>query len=267
MPDLADDPAYRELLAQLSSHLIETGARKVLIAGAQGSGKSTLSKLLASRLKDAHGKRTAVLSIDDFYLTRAKRLALAAEVHANLAVRGVPGTHDVALMNEVIDTLLRGEQAAVPRFNKAEDDRYPDTERVGPVDLVILEGWCVGVTAEEDDALLAPVNDLERTSDPDLAWRKFVNAQLQGDGYKTAFSGDCLVFLAVPDFEAVYRWRLQQEAGLPEGSQVMSAGEVRTFIQYYERLTRHMLRRLPERADWLVQLESDHSVGTIVRQA
>ena len=36
-----------------------------------------------------------VLSIDDFYLSKAKRKRLAASVHPLLAIRGVPGTHDV----------------------------------------------------------------------------------------------------------------------------------------------------------------------------
>ena len=60
------------------------------LCGAQGSGKSTMSARLARHL-DAVGLPTAVLSLDDFYLTRAERAAIGRTVHPLLETRGVPG--------------------------------------------------------------------------------------------------------------------------------------------------------------------------------
>ncbi|NOU04542.1 MAG: adenylyl-sulfate kinase, partial [Novosphingobium sp.] len=57
------------------------------ICGAQGSGKSTLAAALAQRLA-AQGLRAATLSLDDLYLTRAERQALARDVHPLFATRG-----------------------------------------------------------------------------------------------------------------------------------------------------------------------------------
>ncbi|MGH8252817.1 MAG: adenylyl-sulfate kinase, partial [Steroidobacteraceae bacterium] len=71
------------------------------ISGAQGSGKSTLAAALQGLLH-SRGFATVVLSLDDFYLTRAQRSELARRVHPLLQTRGVPGTHDVALALEVI---------------------------------------------------------------------------------------------------------------------------------------------------------------------
>ncbi|PTT43253.1 kinase, partial [Stenotrophomonas sp. HMWF022] len=77
------------------------------LCGAQGSGKSTIAARLAKQVE-----RSAILSLDDLYLTRAERQKLARAVHPLFATRGVPGTHDVALGVETIAAVARGE--AVP---------------------------------------------------------------------------------------------------------------------------------------------------------
>src|SRR5688572_7652564 len=66
------------------------------ITGLQGSGKSTLAAQI-SALAGTRGHRVAVLSIDDFYLSKDQRLQLSREVHPLLATRGPPGTHDLRL--------------------------------------------------------------------------------------------------------------------------------------------------------------------------
>ena len=77
---------------------------------------------------------------------------------------------------------------------------------------------------------------------------------------------DGFIFFQVPSFEAVFRWRWQQEvelAGSQTGGQrVMSEDEVREFISYYERLTRWMLEEMPGRADVIVHLNEHHRIQT-----
>ncbi|PCJ26831.1 MAG: kinase, partial [SAR86 cluster bacterium] len=70
------------------------------INGAQGTGKSTLAKLI-SLVLNAKRYSVANLSIDDFYFSKAKRLELANEQHSLLASRGVPGTHDVQQLLQI----------------------------------------------------------------------------------------------------------------------------------------------------------------------
>ena len=77
------------------------------INGAQGTGKSTLAAYLALSLRESDGHTAAVLSIDDFYLTKTERQRLSRHVHPLLAVRGVPGTHDVPMLRECIDRLRK----------------------------------------------------------------------------------------------------------------------------------------------------------------
>lgn len=240
------------------------------INGSQGSGKSTLSNFLTEFLASEHGRRVVELSIDDLYLTRMEREALAADVHPLLATRGVPGTHDLGLGRRVLRLLADAgpdDAVGVPRFDKSVDDRRPEPDwpRVqGPVDLIVFEGWCVASEAQRNGDLAEPVNELERTEDPDGTWRRFVNAALRDD-YPSLFRAlDALVFLAVPDFESVYRWRLEQEhklrARATGATRIMTDAEVARFVQHFERITLNNLRSLPARADVVMRLDREHRV-------
>lgn len=229
------------------------------IAGAQGSGKSTVARALAGAMAE-EGVACALLSIDDLYLPRADRAALARTVHPLLRTRGVPGTHDIALGLALIAALERGEGALLPRFDKAADDRLPVADwpaAPAACRLLLLEGWCVGARPQPDAALDTPVNALEAREDADGRWRHYVNRALAG-AYQRLFDRiDRLVLLAAPDFSVVHRWRDEQEDALRAGggAGVMDAAQIARFIQHYERITRHMLADLPARADLVVRLD------------
>jgi D-glycerate 3-kinase len=241
------------------------------ICGPQGSGKTTTVRVVAALLA-ARGLTVATLSLDDLYLPRADREALARDVHPLLRTRGVPGTHDVALGLAVLEGLADAGDTALPRFDKATDDRAPAEAWpvvAGPVDIVLFEGWCVGARPELAEALAAPINALERERDPDGAWRSYVNAALAGP-YRSLFARlDLLVLFTAPDFETVLTWRREQEAKLRERlaatgqGGAMSDDEVAVFIQHYERLTRHLAREMPARADIVVALDKDRRASII----
>ncbi|MCY3731991.1 MAG: hypothetical protein OXF98_11675 [Rhodospirillaceae bacterium] len=241
------------------------------INGAQGTGKSTLADFLRLTLEAEYGWTVAALSLDDFYLTRAQRDALGEAVHPLLRTRGAPGTHDLALCTRCLTQLRSlgiGEALALPRFDKAQDDRAPAhawPRITGPVDVIILEGWCVGSRPQDPSTLARPVNALEATRDPDASWRTYVNEQLRA-GYSDVFGLiDRLVFLRAPDFEAVHRWRLEQEAKLARAAGASSRGvmdetQIAAFIQHYERLTRANLSEMPVIADVTMELDRQHRV-------
>jgi D-glycerate 3-kinase len=237
------------------------------INGAQGSGKSTLADLIEFALTNDSRARVAVLSIDDFYLTRSERERLADQVHPLLITRGVPGTHDLRMLSACLDgltNLAAGEEMPLPRFDKSIDDRADTTTWpvvTGPVDLIVLEGWCVGSATQPDDELIEPINDLERERDPDGRWRRYVNQQLAGPYHELFGKLNALVFLQVPNFDAVYRWRLEQERKLADsssGSGIMDEAGVAEFIRYFERITRANLELLPDRADAVLRLDANH---------
>ena len=236
------------------------------IAGPQGTGKSTLAAHLVAWGHQCDA-RIAVLGLDDLYLPRADRLALADRVHPLLRTRGVPGTHNPRLGERLLDALTLGgdDSVRLPVFDKGLDDRLP----VGrwrsqplPVDAVVIEGWCLGLPPQAEADLLTAVNALEAVEDADGTWRQFVNERLRHEYARFFARFDRLLALLPPDFDAVLRWRTQQEQALPP-PQRMDAAALRRFVAHYERLTRHGLQVWPQQADWCVTLAPDHRVARI----
>ena len=232
------------------------------LCGAQGSGKSTIAAATV-RLLAASGLNAVAVSLDDFYLSREARAWLADKVHPLMAVRGPPGTHDAALACAVLDSLVLPALTRLPAFDKALDERRPKAawrEVQGPLDVVILEGWCVGARPQPDAMLARPINALEDLHDADGHWRRYVDRQLAGP-YQALFDRlDALVLLAAPGFEVVRAWRTEPEHKLRERTGGgMSDDAVARFVEHYERLTRWILQDMPERADWVIPLDADRT--------
>lgn len=262
------DSALLPLAERLATRIRQSDSLVVIgLCGAQGSGKSTASAVLAETL-NRQNLPTAAMSIDDFYLPHGERQQLARRVHPLLATRGVPGTHDVELAQAVIESLADAGATQVPVFDKATDDRRPRAlwrGVEGPLRAVILEGWCVGAKPEPAARLATPVNALERDEDGEGRWRGYVNEALEGR-YAALFARlSPMVLLAAPSFEVVLAWRTEQEHKLRQrlareggdGSRVMSDAQVARFISHYERITRHILEEMPARADHLIALDAD----------
>jgi D-glycerate 3-kinase len=215
------------------------------------------------------------LSLDDLYHTRAERQRLARAVHPLLITRGVPGTHDVALGLDTIATLARGQAARLPRFDKARDDRRPGAQwdrAPAGTRLLLFEGWCLGARSQDEAALVPPINALEAQEDGDGRWRRHVNAALAGDHAALWARIDALAMLRAPDFATVAAWRGEQEAALRQregsGAGVMDAPALIRFVAHYERITRHLLADLPDRADCVLTLDAQRRVtATLMRES
>src|SRR5690606_17219777 len=153
----------------------------------------------------------------------------------------------------VLDRLLAGKEADLPRFDKAADDRAPAARHVeGPVDVVLFEGWCMTAAPQPAARLHAPLNALERDEDREGIWRREVNRRLATDYAELFARIDLLVMLKVPDFEAVRANRRLQEQKLGAGPAVMDEAALERFLAHYQRLTEHMFAEMPARADILV---------------
>jgi D-glycerate 3-kinase len=264
---------FAPLASRVALHHDGAGAGIVVgVNGSQGSGKTTVCDYLRERLIHWHGKRVISLSLDDFYLTREQRSRLAVEVHPLLATRGVPGTHDMGLLATTLEALLVNAVepvVTVPRFDKALDDRKPQEawEQVSaPVDVVLLEGWCLGVRAESEETLIQPVNELERLEDSESRWRSYVNEVTRREFEPLYDRIDRWVMLCAPSFDCVFRWRREQEHKLARGrgeavsGHIMSDEQLTRFIQFYERITRRCLDDLPPRVHDLYRLDAERRV-------
>lgn len=274
---------YVPLGAWLTSRKRQSEGPLVIgINGAQGAGKSTLFNLLEVILTEGFGLRVVGFSIDDLYKTYDEREQLSKTVHPLLKTRGVPGTHEVALGIDILNSLINGGENTVtkiPVFDKSTDDRCPAAvwqEWVGPADIIVLEGWCVGALPQSPEQLREPINDLEQQDDPNGAWRDYVNAQLKGPYQELFAMIEVLVMLKVPSMEAVFEWRSLQEKKLAERVRyiydtqqptehlrIMDEQQIKRFIQHYERLTQQMLAEMPDRADVTLFLNNNHKISDI----
>jgi D-glycerate 3-kinase len=240
------------------------------ISGLQGSGKSTFSEQLA-RATTTCGSPSIVVSLDDFYFGRRERAKLARDVHPLLATRGVPGTHDVALIGDTLRALENASSrhpARIPRFDKGRDTRDAPSRwrRVArPPRLILIEGWCIGVPAATNNESPRALNALERVEDADGRWRAHVDAALAGDYARLWRKLDALAVLAAPDFAVVERWRGEPEQALRRrgAPRAMSPSALRRFLMHYERLSRRALKTLPGLADIVIELDARRRVRRV----
>ena len=132
--------------------------------------------------------------------------------------------------------------------------------------IVIFEGWCVGAKAQKNKDLNIPVNKLEKEKDNKRIWRQKVNSELKKNYNKIFNLIDKLIFLKVPSFKYVFKWRLLQEKKLrisSKGSKTMNDKQIENFVMYYERITKHMLKTLPETADTVISIDEKHRLKSI----
>ena len=241
------------------------------LTGSQGSGKSTIAHILQIILKEGYNLNTVVFSIDDFYKTLKERKAMSKKIHPLFLTRGVPGTHNTALLFKCLKNLKdkNFEKFSIPKFDKSIDDRlqkkFWQNIRKKP-DIVIFEGWCVGASPQKNKDLIAPINVLEKEKDKKRTWRNFVNKELK-TRYKKIFKLiDLMIFLKIPSFEYVYKWRSLQEKKLrvtSKGKKTMSNKQVKNFIMFYERITRHMLKNFSKKANFVINLDKSHRLKSL----
>ena len=251
------------MLAQaLAPALLSRNRRIVAISGSQGSGKSTLARILVKQLH-ALGKTAACVSLDDFYLPKQARAKLAQEVHPLLATRGVPGTHDSSRLRHVLEQFGSNNGLVtvdLPAFDKGLDDRVADIQV--QAELLVVEGWCLGVQPQDAASLQHPVNDLERAEDTHSTWRRWSNKQIQQHYLPLWPLINEWILLRPPGFAQVQQWRRQQELDLPS-DQRMSESTLQRFIQHYQRLTEWQWQHPIKAPGLRVELTPDHEIKDI----
>ena len=252
-------------------YITEKKTKIIGLAGGQGTGKSTISNILKIILKEAYNLETVIFSIDDFYKTLKERKKMSKKISKLFLTRGVPGTHDTNMLFKCIKNLKidKFKKMNIPRFDKSIDDRSKKINwlkvRKKP-NIVIFEGWCVGATAQKNKDLNLPINKLEKQKDNKKIWRQKVNSELKKSYRKIFKFIDKLIFLKVPSFKFVLKWRLLQEKKLritSKGNKTMDDKQIENFIMYYERITKHMLKTFPNKVDTMINIDEKHRLKSI----
>ena len=242
-------------------------------SGGQGSGKTTVTGILKIILKKFFKRRIHVSSIDNFYKTLEDRNKISNKIHPLLKTRGVPGTHDINLVKNFFNIIRKKKfkKIKLPKFEKAMDNRlgkkYWFNIKQKP-EIIILEGWCVGARPQPNSLIKRPINILEKYEDKDLKWRQYVNEKIKKEYKKLFVMIDHLIFMKIPNFKVVFKWRLLQEKKLKKNSyskkKIMSYNEIKRFIMFYERITLQMMKDLSKSASVLMLLKKNHDVRKIV---
>ena len=233
----------------------------IAVSGPPGTGKSTIAHACSAAL-ECTGQTSIVLSLDDYYLSSPERGKLSRSEHRLFAVRGVPGTHDFELLVEQLQVLLDPNHGEIllPIFDKYSDRRLKDSRKVAAgysPEFVFIEGWIAGVPPQPGEQLLLPVNDLESSQDSDGEWRHRVNAQLYD--YFSALDPlvDIRWHFQAPGWESVIEWRWLQEQASQQ-KMLKSRNEVANFLDYFQRLCKHMHNSCDQWADIIIQLDANH---------
>ncbi|KAH7858840.1 hypothetical protein Vadar_028614 [Vaccinium darrowii] len=197
----------------------------------QGCGKTTLVFAL-DYLFQVTGRKSATVSIDDFYLTAENQVKLGENNPGNalLELRGNAGSHDLALSVETLTALSKltkeGMKMKLPRYEKyanngrgdrADPSTWPEVE--GPLTVILFEGWMLGfkplpveVVTAVDPQLEIVNKNLEAYYE---AWDKFIQSW---------------IVIKIKDPSCVYQWRLQAEIAMrADGKPGMSDEEVTDF--------------------------------------
>ncbi|MFN6570052.1 glycerate kinase [Dendronalium sp. ChiSLP03b] len=254
---------------RLASHRQRLGHPLIQgILGGQGTGKTTMCKVLTLILQQL-GYRTLSLSLDDLYKTYSDRLALTQQ-DPRLIWRGPPGTHDINLGLNLLDGIRQGESPVmVPRFDKsayggAGDRTTP--EIVTNVDIVLFEGWFVGVRPIDPNTFNnAPPPII---TDEDRAFARDLNRQL--NDYLPLWERlDSLIVLCPTDYRCSLPWRKQAEQQMiAAGKSGMTDEQVEEFVNYFWRslhpeLFIKPLVQSPSAVDLVIEIHPDRSFGRV----
>jgi D-glycerate 3-kinase len=263
---------YLPISKMINNNYVKNKKTQVIgLTGGQGSGKSTISNILKIILKESFNLETVIFSIDDFYKTIKERKVMSKSISSLFLTRGVPGTHDTKMLLSCIKKLKKNKfkKIAIPKFNKAIDERVIKSKWLKVAkkpNIVIFEGWCIGVEPQKKKDLLLPVNELEKYKDKKKIWRNRVNQELKKDYKKIFRLIDKIIFLKVPNFKHVFKWRLLQEKKLratSKGNKTMSDNQIKNFVMFYERLTKHMMKTLTYKADSVIKIDTKHRLKSI----
>lgn len=257
------------LSLKLASHRQGLGRPLIQgILGGQGTGKTTMCQVLSLVLQQL-GYRTLSLSLDDLYKSYSDRLLLTQQ-DPRLIWRGPPGTHDLDLGLKVLDQIRQGESpVSVPRFDKSAYNGAGDRttpEIVTDIDIVLFEGWFVGVKPIDPDVFNHAPPPI--FTEQDRVFARDMNQRLS-DYLPLWERLDSLMVLYPTDYRCSMTWRKQAEQQMiATGKLGMSDSQIEEFVNYFWRSLHPELFITPlvkssVGVDLVISIHPDHSINAV----
>jgi D-glycerate 3-kinase len=259
------------LALELAQKKQEKGSNFIFgILGGQGTGKTTLTKILPLIWRYLNLSSVAI-SIDDLYKTYAERQALL-KIDPRLIWRGPPGTHDVELGLATINQLQQGQTSVtIPRFDKSAYQGMGDRtnpEIVNSVEIIILEGWFVGVKPVDEKFLANPPFPI--VSEEDKQFARDNNERLKE--YLPLWEKlDYLMIFNPREYQYSLQWRKEAENQMiAQGKTGMTDEQIEEFVDYFWKALHpeiylQPLISNPETTDLVVDINFQHGVEKVYR--
>lgn len=199
------------------------------IGGGSGSGKSTIVRELASAL----GEHSVVAIEQDAYYRDLSHLPFEERVGVNF---DHPDALELTLLGQHIDALCAGRTVDKPRYDFERHSRAPETDRLEPRPVILVEGIMVLVDADLRERMdlklfvdTAADIRLMRRIRRDLESRGRTFAQIRRQYYRTVRP------MHMAFVEPSKEWA---DVIIPEGGQNRVAldlllGRIREFIREY----------------------------------
>ncbi|MBD2392962.1 glycerate kinase [Cyanobacterium aponinum FACHB-4101] len=253
-------------LYRQKSHPIVIG-----ILGSQGTGKTTITKILPLIWQYLNLSSVAI-SLDDLYKTYQDRKELL-KLDSRLIWRGPPGTHDIKLGLDVL-TALKNRQYPVniPRFDKSLHEGRGDRisgEIVNQADIIIFEGWFVGVKPVEEKVFKNPPPPIITKSDRTFA----IDCNRRLKEYLPLWEKlNYLMILNPEDYRYSLKWRQEAEQKMiAQGKTGMNNQEIEEFVFYFwkalhpEIFIKPLIEN-PQSVNLVVNIDIHHQVNQIIKR-
>ena len=133
---LVSEALHSKKIAGIAEAISEKGARVATISGPSSSGKTTFSERLKIELCVC-GKRPVTLPMDNYFHDRGQT-PIGPDGEPNFEA---PEALDLALLNDDLSKMLKGEEVQTPRFDFITGKKYQGKRiKLDKNDVLIMEG-------------------------------------------------------------------------------------------------------------------------------
>lgn len=204
------------------------GSRPLIIgiAGGSGSGKTTIAKAMAGDV----GAGAAELILHDSYYRDLSHMPPEERHKVNY---DHPDSLETKLLVEHIKTLLRGEAIDKPVYDFKRHNRRPETERIEPKPVILVEGLMVLA-----DRALRELMDLKIYVDTDADLRIMRRLQRditeRGRTLETVFD-QYLETVRPMHLRFIEPSRVHADLVIPEGYNIGAVGTVLAMVREFLR--------------------------------